>query len=248
MATKREDHTNLLKCSICLDTFQVPKYLPCLHIFCESCVTTFVSSSVESTKNNFKCPICRRTVTLGDLKNNIEAWVKRLPLNNLIVSMVDKQAMTQSEKLCDPCQFNTESVKAVSWCPTCEEGLCKSCEKSHRSFKISSSHVIVPLEEMDSDKMSLGFRGINYCSEHNGKIIEVYCVDHSRPCCTLCATLSHRRCENVISIDTAAAGIKQSTKAVDLSNELQQKSKHIDEMIENRKENIGVIEKKLVTF
>ena len=159
MATKGEDHTNLLKCSICLDTFQVPKYLPCLHTFCESCVTTFVSSSVEGTKNNFKCPICRRTVTLGDLKNNIEAWAKRLPLNNLIVSMVYKQAMTQSEKLCDPCQFNTESVKAVSWCPTCEEGLCKSCEKSHRSFKISSSHVTVPLEEMDSDKMSLGFVG-----------------------------------------------------------------------------------------
>jgi hypothetical protein len=33
-------------------------------------------------------------------------------------------------------------------------------------------------------------------------------------------------------------------KAVDLSNELQQKSKHFDEMIENRKENIGVIDKK----
>jgi hypothetical protein len=69
-------------------------------------------------------------------------------------------------------------------------------------------------------------------------------VDHSRPCCALCGTFSHRKCENVISIDTAAAGIKQSTKAVDLSNELQQKSKHIDEMIENRKENIGVIDKK----
>jgi hypothetical protein len=183
-------------------------------------------------------------VTLGDLKNNIGTWAKSLPLNNFIVSMVDKQAMTQSEKLCDPCQFNTESVKAVSWCSTCEEGLCKSCEKSHRSFKIISNHVVVPLEEMNSDKISLGIRGINYCSEHNGKIIEVYCVDHSRPCCTLCATLSHRKCETVISIDTAAAGIKQSTKAVDLSNELQQKSKHIDEMIENRKENIGVIDKK----
>jgi hypothetical protein len=107
-----------------------------------------------------------------------------------------------------------------------------------------SNHVLVPLEEMNSDKMALSVRGINYCSEHNGKIIEVYCVDHSRPCCTLCATLSHRKCETVISIDTAAAGIKQSTKAVDLSNELQQKSKHIDEMIENRKENIGVIDKK----
>ena len=101
MATKGEDHTNLLKCSICLDTFQVPRYLPCLHTFCESCITTFVSSSIESesTKNNFKCPICRRIVTLGDLKNNIAAWTKSLPLNNLIVSMVDKQAITQSEKL-----------------------------------------------------------------------------------------------------------------------------------------------------
>ena len=246
MATKGEDHQNLLKCSICLDTFQVPKYLPCLHTFCESCITTFVSSSVEneSTKNNFKCPICRRIVTLGDLKNNIKTWAKSLPLNNLIVSMVDKQAMTQSEKLCDPCQFNTESVKAVSWCSTCEEGLCKTCDKCHRSFKMSSSHVIVSLEEMNSDKMSPGIRGINYCSEHNGKIIEVYCVDHSRSCCTLCVTLSHRKCETVISIDSAAAGIKQSTKVVDLSNELQQKSKHIDEMIENRKENIGVIDKK----
>ena len=246
MATKDEDHTNLLKCSICLDTFQVPKYLPCLHTFCESCITTFISSSVESEspKKNFNCPICRRFVTLGDLENNIEAWAKSLPLNNLIVSMVDKQTMTTSEKLCDPCQFNAESVKAVSWCSTCEEGLCKTCEKYHRSFKMFSNHVIVPLEEMNSDKMSLCVRGINYCSEHNGKIIEVYCVDHSRPCCTLCGTFSHRKCENVISIDTAAAGIKQSTKAVDLSNELQQKNKHIDEMIENRKENIGVIEKK----
>jgi hypothetical protein len=34
-------------------------------------------------------------VTLGDLKNNIAAWAKSLPLNNVIVSMVDKQAMRQ---------------------------------------------------------------------------------------------------------------------------------------------------------
>jgi hypothetical protein len=60
-------------------------------------------------------------VTLGDLKNNIEAWAKSLPLNNLIVSMVDKQEMIQSEKLCHPCRFNTEGMKGVSWCSTCEE-------------------------------------------------------------------------------------------------------------------------------
>jgi hypothetical protein len=37
-------------------------------------------------------------VALGDLKNNIKTWAQSLPLNNLIVSMVAKQAMTTSEK------------------------------------------------------------------------------------------------------------------------------------------------------
>jgi hypothetical protein len=58
-------------------------------------------------------------VTLGDLKNNIKTWAKSLPLNNFIVSMVDKQAMTTSEKLCDPCQFNTdtEDILVPEKCP-----------------------------------------------------------------------------------------------------------------------------------
>jgi hypothetical protein len=141
---------NLLKCSICLDTFQVPKYLPCLHTFCESCITTFVHQDTAFT------------------------------------------------------------LSVLNW------------QGSH-SF---SDCVIACLSTIETIKLFSG--------------IEVYCVDHSRPCCTLCATLSHRKCESVLSIDTAATGIKQSTKALDLSNELQQKSKHIDEMIENRKENIVV--------
>jgi hypothetical protein len=53
-------------------------------------------------------------VTLGDLENNIEAWAKSLPLNNLIVFMVDKQAMTTSEKLCDPSEY-ISSNGTITW-------------------------------------------------------------------------------------------------------------------------------------
>jgi metallophosphoesterase superfamily enzyme len=45
-------------------------------------------------RRHFYQECLNRIVTLGDLKNNIKTWAKSLPLNNLIVSMVDKQAMT----------------------------------------------------------------------------------------------------------------------------------------------------------
>jgi len=33
---------DLLICTICLETFKVPKYLLCLHTFCETCIHTYI--------------------------------------------------------------------------------------------------------------------------------------------------------------------------------------------------------------
>jgi hypothetical protein len=52
---------DLLTCTICLETLKVPKYLPCLHTFCETCIHTYITSSEKGDKSTgFKCPICRR--------------------------------------------------------------------------------------------------------------------------------------------------------------------------------------------
>jgi hypothetical protein len=64
--------------------------------------------------------------------------------------------------------------------------------------------------------------------------------------------LNRRKIQHLIEIHLETCWVQRSltdfsvAKSLlsSLSNELQQKSKRIDEMIENRKENIGVIDKK----
>lgn len=63
-------------------------------------------------------------------------------------------------------------------------------------------------------------------------------MDHSKPCCTSCTTLSHRKCENVTLIKQAASGIKQSSKALGLSERLKDHIKHLSEIIGDRNKNL----------
>jgi hypothetical protein len=171
----------------------------------------------------------------------IETWAKSLPLNNLIVSMVDKQALTTSEKLCDPCQFNTESVKAVSWCSTCEEALCKSCDKCHRSFKMTSNryayffaaiHLTGPRLSLIALSPQPQYRWILHFHTSGVKVLRLeYNRVSNDPRSTLRLFYRYVRYNNLSHVYVGTFYP-------------QQKSKHIDEMIENRKENIGVIDKK----
>ncbi|VDI55897.1 Hypothetical predicted protein [Mytilus galloprovincialis] len=77
-----------------------------------------------------------------------------------------------------------------------------------------------------------------FCEEHSGDVIKAYCVNHSTPLCTLCATLSHRKCDDVITIEKAAPGIKKSQKTTELSTELKETSKQLSDLIRNRKNHL----------
>ncbi|XP_063436829.1 uncharacterized protein LOC134718265 [Mytilus trossulus] len=130
----KENFDDLLTCSICLETFKDPKYLPCLHTFCEACIHTYINSTDNEEKpTGFKCPPDER--------------------------------------------------------------------------------------------------------------IKIYCKDHTKPCCTVCATVHHRKCAQVVTIDKAVCGVKDSTKAHNLKNKLKDKSDHLCKVLQNRKENISAFEK-----
>ncbi|XP_063405780.1 E3 ubiquitin-protein ligase TRIM45-like [Mytilus trossulus] len=243
MATPIKDTTHfddLLTCTICLETFKVPKYLPCLHTFCESCINTYIVSSVEKGKitEGFTCPVCRKIVSSVETLERPELWATTLPTNHFVTSMLDKRAIQKAEKMCDSCQLNKESTKAKSWCTICEEAFCEQCEKCHKNFKMSARHKLLNIQEMKSGDTPFEVCEVQSCDEHTGKIIEFYCLDHSQPCCTSCATLSHRKCENVTSIQEAASGIKQSKAANDLSEKLTEHSDQLNEIIENRNSNL----------
>ena len=43
-----------LKCGICLELFQDPRSLPCLHTFCLECLQRLLNKN-----HSLKCPVCR---------------------------------------------------------------------------------------------------------------------------------------------------------------------------------------------
>ncbi|XP_063402407.1 tripartite motif-containing protein 2-like [Mytilus trossulus] len=170
----KEDFADLLTCSICLETFKQPKYLPCLHTFCETCINTYIVSTVKD---------------------------------------------------------------AMAWCTVCEEAYCDTCEANHKTFKVTLNHKIVPIKDINEDTSISNICASVACDEHPDKLIEIYCKDHSHPCCTICATVHHRKCEQVITIDKAVSGVKESTKAQELTKKLKETSHKLEEIIQNRNQN-----------
>ena len=234
---------DLLTCTICLETLKVPKYLPCLHTFCETCIHTHITSSVKGDKSTgFKCPICRRLVSFEERGGNPETWSKQLPGNHFVLSLMNRNAIIKSEKLCSSCEQNGKSNKAISWCIVCEEAYCEACENWHKSFKLLSQHSMIPIKDIQESNINSCISGVIVCTEHQEKTIEIYCNDHSKPCCTVCATVHHRTCEHVVIIDKAVYGVKESSKAIELMTKLKDMSVKLSEIITTRKENVSRFE------
>lgn len=49
----------LLECGICLNTYEDPRALPCLHSYCLNCLKSHASST-KDINGAFKCPQCRK--------------------------------------------------------------------------------------------------------------------------------------------------------------------------------------------
>ncbi|XP_063408217.1 transcription intermediary factor 1-alpha-like [Mytilus trossulus] len=214
------------------------KYLPCLHTFCKSCINTYIGSTVtENNPNGFKCPVCRRYVPIDENDDNSENWANNLPGNHFILSLIDRKAIQKSEKLCDTCKLENISQNALSFCTVCEEAYCESCQRCHTLYKATRTHKIVPITDIITDTTISGIYAHVTCKEHPNKTIEVYCQDHSKPCCTVCATVHHRKCGQVVTIDKAVTGIKASEKAKNLLTTLTETSNTLSKVLQNQKTN-----------
>lgn len=200
MATKTSVN-DLIVCPICYEIFQDPKSLPqCLHTFCKSCIKSYISSSVTDNslnKTDFHCPVCRKCYHV----TNPEEWVDTLPHNHLIVSLTDQEKMENREPSCDICNRQDKSQLAISWCPECCENLCESCVTFHQYSRLTMEHKVCNIAEQ-TQKINLSVD--LFCKQHTSRRLEVYCFDHEEPCCLMCATISHRKCEQVNSLEDCA--------------------------------------------
>ncbi|CAC5402381.1 unnamed protein product [Mytilus coruscus] len=147
--------------------------------------------------------------------------------------------------ICSSCDTQQKSQVAHDWCLDCEEAYCSQCSTFHRSFKVSSKHKIVSIRDIQRNPKDFKYRKTIVCNLHSEKPVEIFCVDHHMPCCTVCAAVYHRKCDGVIPIETAAQGIKEKATTNDLKKKLSEESKAVDNALTHRKKFSSVFESQI---
>lgn len=194
-------------CCLCQETYKNPKLLRCLHSVCSVCLGEHIEKKIGQTgARKFPCPSCDAEIALpaGAAPGN---FVDFFPDDKFMMKLVELKTAIRDDKICDICVRQNDSVPATNWCMDCSDALCDSCLKVHLHVKVTSSHAVVSLEEMKQLPLEVLMKKKNKvpCDRH-GEYITLFCVDCKDPLCVQCMAVSHRRCENVITVADAMNG------------------------------------------
>ena len=157
-------------------------------------------------------------------------------------STVDAKSATLAEvQHCPPCTREGRTVEATKFCKDCDEFLCEKCVHDHRKFVVTRDHkitikptVIPPMKQ----KLQLAEK----CTNHEGKIFELFCSDHDELCCSVCVAIAHRGCKEVTYIPEAAVGIESSLELLEVKENVMKIKEKVDELRMKREENQTVVQ------
>ena len=128
------------ECSICMDTLEKPKALPCLHTFCLEYLIKY--SDVYDPGTSLPCPICTEgfAIPVGGLENLKNNFYIEQQIQAKQASMSFRPNDTKQCSLCD-------SAVITRYCCDCSDYMCDKCATIHLRVKVSKNHRIVNQEE-----------------------------------------------------------------------------------------------------
>ncbi|KAJ8367490.1 hypothetical protein AAFF_G00317410 [Aldrovandia affinis] len=152
----RQIDKQFLICSICLDRYDNPKVLPCLHTFCERCLQNYIPAHSLT----LSCPVCRQTSILP------EKGVSALQNNFFITNLMDVLQRSPGSSSEDSAVLETGAPCPAGqplscpnhggnvmefYCPPCETAMCQECTGGEHA-----EHPTVPLRDVvEQHKASL---------------------------------------------------------------------------------------------
>jgi len=214
MAASASVASDWTTCSICLEVFENPKSLPCIHGFCLKCLERYFKDN--SPGDEVHCPLCRKLFKipsdgLGSLQHHF--FIQHL------VDASNASSKSSDEVGCEVCleenEASSEQIPAATiYCIDCEQKLCERCSRPHKRFA-GGAHQLKPLgAELEQELIQL--RG-SYCDKHKDKQVELYCYDCKENICVLCFAVKHRN-HNSGEIPEVAAtfrpGIEEDDKQI----------------------------------
>ena len=174
-----EDH---LKCATCLELFQDPRSLPCLHTFCLECIKRTINGS-----NTFKCPLCRAVHQLSEEKAEL------LPVDQYVVQELLLRRLQQWEATCrQKCHTCGEQTPMEAWCDECDGVICQQCVTLHKKLAPLRGHSVVEKKEDEFENSLVIASKPLSCLQHTGENLKYLCTECSELVCAECILMAHR--------------------------------------------------------
>jgi len=132
MAAAASVTADLTTCPICLEVFDNPQSLPCLHTFCLKCLERHFRE--KRPGDEVPCPLCRKEFEIPS------DGLSGLQHHFVIQRLVDARKAYSEESNGEPCEVCLEECgedwekipTATTFCVDCNQKLCDQCSRPHR--------------------------------------------------------------------------------------------------------------------
>ena len=172
-----------LVCSVCQEEYSRPRVLPCLHVFCESCLEKLVDM------RSILCPNCRRSASL--LGSSVSSFPRAFYIQHLF-EIREALEMAQNRKKASCSKCGEGEVQA--FCADCGQFICSFCHDMHLKWKELQGHQISSLFEVQemASKMVTPRKVTVFCTKHSTEPMKLFCETCEEVICRDCTVKAHR--------------------------------------------------------
>uniref|UniRef100_UPI003AB046E5 E3 ubiquitin-protein ligase TRIM21-like n=1 Tax=Centroberyx gerrardi TaxID=166262 RepID=UPI003AB046E5 len=163
-------------CSICLDVFTEPVFIPCGHNFCKACITKYWDNNGQCD-----CPMCKKSFAnrpdlfVNTLVSEMAAqFRKSVDVKAASSESHNQEAAKPVQVPCDVCSGT--KLKALKSCLVCLASYCETHLEPHQRVAALKRHKLIdPVENLE-DRM---------CKKHD-KFLDLFCRTDQTCVCVMC--------------------------------------------------------------
>ena len=186
-----------ITCPLCLDFFDEPKLLPCLHYYCQKCINPMVLRATPTGHRgnvSIDCPECRRPAEIpGSKASNLQTVFHINRLKELYRVWKTAQTAAADKVLCELCR--QEGKISVSFCRQCSRFACTSCAGMHTNVPACANHVLTSIDELGKAPPTSTVpphAPQTRCEKHSENILALFCDTCQSLICRDCTLVHHR--------------------------------------------------------
>ena len=228
-------------CSICLDIYNGPKTISCLHTFCCECLSNHARASHR--QGQFPCPECRAELDLPD-GNRFDSLPTSFFHNSLLSLLAVRQIGDGSSITCAHCKKRSSDIH---YCFDCARFMCSDCLSAHEVMKAEfEGHKVMPVKDFQAEDYEALLKRQPFCSEqyHEREITRFFCLSCQSCVCHACIVTDHQN-HKVILLEKAADKEKENIMAdAELAKE---KEKALKDVIQKFEKTISLLETNVST-